>query len=355
MAGMKNNVLSVRGLMKSFNGKPVFSGVDFDVGQREIVAFLGASGEGKTSLLKVIVGLLQPNAGSVAVNGRMLNDMPPEKRPIGMIFQDLTLFPFLTVHENIAFGLRMQGVPRAEQNRRVDFFANTLKIADKLNDYPKTLSHGQQQRVAFARTFILNKAVVLLDEPFSAFDTHLREDMYEVFRVLCEESGSSAILVTHNPVEAMMLSQKIGVLYDSSLLQFDSSLNVFHRPVHTAVAVLLGNKNALSFRRINENTIEHNGKTIYLHDASGQPHETLQKGVFTCHPDFVDVLAPGSRKKNTLKGEIVAVKERGSKRTMIIAVDDARVHANVSPQRKLSVGEQVAVHFPNEHVHIMRA
>ena len=235
-------MLEVENLAVSFDGKTIISDISLRLEQGGIGCLLGPSGCGKTTLLRAIAGFVQPGRGEVRINGRRVSSpaalAPVEQRGVGMVFQDFALFPHLAARDNIAFGL--QDRPLAERQARVDEVVLTLEIADFQHKYPHQLSGGQQQRVAIARALAPRPDILLLDEPFSNMDVELREQVARELRIILKQAGMTAILVTHNQLEAFAMADEIGVIRDGKLLQWDTAFNLYHRPAGRHVADFIG-------------------------------------------------------------------------------------------------------------------
>ncbi|WP_434358442.1 ABC transporter ATP-binding protein [Parasalinivibrio latis] len=234
--------LSIKNLTCRYNGQAVLDNLSLEVERGEIVCLLGASGCGKTTLLKAIAGLLPLDAGKVSVNCRVLNDgkfsEPPEKRNIGMIFQDYALFPHLTVAENIMFG-----ISKWEKNRAKEQVAKMLRLVHLeafAERYPHQLSGGQQQRVAIARALACEPELLLLDEPFSNIDTQVRQELIREIRKIFKSQGVTAIFVTHSREEAFAFSDKLAVMNDGVIEQFGTAPELYYKPSSRFVADFLG-------------------------------------------------------------------------------------------------------------------
>ncbi len=228
--------LDVRQAAKDFGSGPVLDGVDLAVGQGEFVSLLGPSGCGKTTLLRIVAGLAPADSGSVTLDGRELSRLPPHKRDVGVVFQSYALFPHLTVAENIAFGLKAKGAPAAEIAPTVARFLDLVHMAAFADRSVKALSGGQQQRVAVARALAVRPKLLLLDEPFSALDRKLRETMQIELRRLLRELGTTAIFVTHDQDEALIMSDRIAVMNRGRIEQYDTPDTIYRRPA-TAFAL----------------------------------------------------------------------------------------------------------------------
>jgi putative spermidine/putrescine transport system ATP-binding protein/spermidine/putrescine transport system ATP-binding protein len=209
----------------------------------ELVALLGPSGCGKTTSLRMIAGLVQPSDGEIFVNGASITRTPVHRRNIGMLFQSYALFPHLTVAENVAFGLEMRGIRRRSAGLRVKEALDLVQLGHHQNKLPAQLSGGQQQRVALARAFVIEPAMLLLDEPLGALDKSLRESMQVELRLLQRRLGITTVMVTHDQDEAMTLADRIVVMRDGRLEQIGSPVEVYQYPASRFVAGFLGVSN----------------------------------------------------------------------------------------------------------------
>jgi iron(III) transport system ATP-binding protein len=235
-------VLDVTNIAVSYGGKAVVRDVSLELEKGNIGCILGPSGCGKTTLLRATAGFEPLQCGSIAINGlavsTVFDALPPEKRRIGMVFQDYALFPHLTVKENVTFGLR--GIPVARREAIADELMDLMALEKASEVYPHELSGGQQQRVAMARALALEPMLLLMDEPFSNLDVTLREKLSTDIRNILKDRGISALMVTHNQGEAFAMGDVIGVMSEGKLLQWDSAYNLYHRPVNTEVADFVG-------------------------------------------------------------------------------------------------------------------
>lgn len=210
-------MLELRDIAKQWDHRPLLAGVDLRVAAGETVALLGASGSGKSTLLKIVAGLEAPERGQVWLDGREITALPPERRGFALMFQDFALFPHLNVQDNVAFGLVEQGVRQAEARQRARDMLGRFGLAGHATGRVWTLSGGEQQRVALARALITRPRVLLLDEPFSALDADLREQLRSEFRARIAEAGMAAILVTHDEAEAHAMAAHAWTLQDGHL------------------------------------------------------------------------------------------------------------------------------------------
>ena len=214
--------------------------LSLEIGEREFFTFVGPSGCGKTTTLRMIAGLETPTSGRVWFGDSDVTALPPQKRDIAMVFQDIALFPYMTVRDNIGYPLRIAGLPRARVDEKVEKVAATLGLSDKLAQKPGQLSGGQQQRVAIGRAIIKEPKVLLMDEPLSALDARLRVEMRTEILRLHREISATIIYVTHDQIEAMTMSTRVAVMDHGRALQVDAPRALFRRPADMTVATFIG-------------------------------------------------------------------------------------------------------------------
>jgi multiple sugar transport system ATP-binding protein len=233
--------LRLEGLGKTYsNGVRALDAVTLDVGAQELVVLVGPSGCGKTTLLRLIAGLTEATTGVVRLGGKDVTALPPGKRNIAMVFQNYALYPFKTVYENLAFGLRMRGVSGGECDRLVRETAARLQLGDLLQRYPAKLSGGQQQRVALGRALVRRPELFLFDEPLSNLDVHLRRHLRREIKRLQRESATAAIYVTHDQEEAMSLGDRLVVMYGGRVMQVGAPREIYEQPANRFVACFFG-------------------------------------------------------------------------------------------------------------------
>ncbi len=234
--------LELKAVAQRYGQHTVVNGVDFRLEQGSIACLLGPSGCGKTTLLRCIAGFEEVSGGEILIHDESMSRagfrVPPERRRVGMVFQDYALFPHLTVEDNVGFGLR--GVSAAERNQRVESLLTTVGLAGQGRKFPHELSGGQQQRVALARALAPRPELVLLDEPFSNLDVDLRERLSVEVREILKSEGMTAVLVTHDQHEAFAMADEIGVMYEGRIQQWDTPYNLYHRPANRFVADFVG-------------------------------------------------------------------------------------------------------------------
>ncbi|WP_274627767.1 ABC transporter ATP-binding protein [Arvimicrobium flavum] len=242
---MAETFLSIQGVKKAFGNVTVVQDFNLDVGRGEFVSFLGPSGCGKTTVLRMVAGFEEPTAGSIAIGGKDVTRLKPNQRNIGMVFQAYALFPNLTVAQNIAFGLKVAGVGKAETDRRVAEMLELIKLPQFGDRYPYQLSGGQQQRVALARALAPKPKVLLLDEPLSALDAKVRVSLRDEIRAIQRELGITTIFVTHDQEEALSISDRIVVMYGGKAEQVGAPFEIYNRPSTKFVANFVGTLNVL--------------------------------------------------------------------------------------------------------------
>ena len=235
--------IAIRELSKRFGSVRAVDEVDLEIGQGEFFALLGPSGCGKTTLLRMIAGFETPSAGEISLDGQPMTAVPPNRRPVNMVFQNYAIFPHLNVRDNIAYGLRRLKLSRAERNRRVDAALDLIKLQGFENRHAHQLSGGQRQRVALARALVRQPLVLLLDEPLGALDKKLRAQMQIELRALQKKVGITFVFVTHDQEEALSISDRIAVMADGRVLQVDTPSRLYERPASRVVADFIGTIN----------------------------------------------------------------------------------------------------------------
>ncbi len=247
MAGPKVE-LEVRGLTKRYSPQVTVGPLSFEVMEGEFFSLLGPSGCGKTTTLRCIAGFETLSEGAIALGGRRLDDRPPHRRDVGLVFQNYALFPHLTVFDNVAFGLRLRKVDQAAIERRVGQILDLVDLPSLGARYPAQLSGGQQQRVAIARSLVLEPSLLLFDEPLSNLDLKLRIQMRYELRLLQRRLGKTAVYVTHDQTEALALSDRIAVLSQGRIEQIGTPSEIYERPASAFVADFIGSSNVLRAR-----------------------------------------------------------------------------------------------------------
>ncbi|MEU5436942.1 ABC transporter ATP-binding protein [Streptomyces sp. NPDC020719] len=254
--------LTIRGLRRTFGSAVALDGLDLDVAPGELLALLGPSGCGKTTALRVLAGFERPDAGQVLLDGEDIVPVPANRRDTGMVFQSYSLFPHLTVAENVAFGMRMRKVPAAERRSRAAELLELVGLPEHGGRFAHQLSGGQQQRVALARALALRPRLLLLDEPLSALDAKVRVSLREEIRRLQLELGITTVFVTHDQEEALSMADRVAVMRGGRLEQCASPAELYDRPATPFVASFIGTMNRIPGRPAADGRAEVLGVTL---------------------------------------------------------------------------------------------
>ena len=235
----------IRDLVKKFDQTVAVKNLNISIERGELVSLLGPSGCGKTTLLRMIAGFENQTKGDIFVRDRLINDVPPQKRNIGIVFQDYAIFPTMTVHDNVAYGLKIKKLDKVSVAKKVDEYLRIVGLTGYEKRMPSQLSGGQQQRVALARALIINPVVLLLDEPLSNLDAALRLRIRKEIRKIQQQLGITAVFVTHDQEEAMSISDKIFVMRKGELMQAGTPQDIYMNPSNDFVASFIGRSNVL--------------------------------------------------------------------------------------------------------------
>jgi len=350
---MESPVLELRSVEQRYGAHVVVRAVSFALERSAIGCILGPSGCGKTTLLRGIAGFEPVSAGEIRINGEVATRpdyrLEPERRRIGMVFQDYALFPHLSVRDNLRFGLR--GVSRRDAEARVAELGALVGIGAALDKFPHELSGGQQQRTALARALAPRPELLLLDEPFSNLDVDLRERLSLEVREILKASGTTAVLVTHDQHEAFAIADEIGILHEGRIQQWDSAYNLYHRPVNRFVADFVGQGVFLPAKVLNPGSVE-----IELGVLAGEiPHE-CRVGCDACgrgcsaeillRPDDVvhDDASP-------MQAEVVHKAFRGAEILYTLRLESGqKVLALVPSHHNHALGERIGIRLDVDHV-----
>lgn len=328
--GGRQTRLELDGIAASYGGGRVLHGLSLDAEPGELIALLGPSGCGKTTALKVIAGLLAPEAGEVRFNGRSVNRTPAERREAAMVFQKPLLFPHLTVAENVAFGLRMRRTPASEARRRIAEALELVRLEGLERRLPRELSGGQEQRAALARAIVTEPRVLLLDEPFSALDERLRGEMRVLVRRLQRELRITAVFVTHDQEEASEMADRLGLLLGGTIEQFGPPRDFYAAP-----------RTAEAARFFGWQLIAHNGRTVGFRPETASITRFAEKAGG----------APVSG--GSLEGSIEAVIDRGTRIRYDVRTPQGQgftVETAAGGEPPLSAGERVRVDLRHDGV-----
>jgi len=340
----KNDYLQIREVFKVYGGGGGVRSVSVGVGRGDMLVLLGPSGCGKTTLLRAIAGLAEVDSGTVSVGGDDITRAPTHRRNVGMVFQTWALFPHMTVAKNVGYGLRMQGVDRAEIDERVATALAMVRMDQFADRKPKQLSGGQQQRVALARAIVTQPRVLLLDEPLSSLDYRIRVSLRSELRRLQKSLGVTGVYVTHDYSEALALGDRIAVMRDGVIVELGTPREIFVRPRHRYTAEFLNVGNLLQCRQVDASDdvvrVEVLGQTISLErdGATTGPVEWL------CLPHrAARIGGPGQR----LTGRLSEVEYEAGGAVCTVMLDDAGVeivcHQELDADTTLEVGGSVQV------------
>lgn len=235
--------LIISGLTKKFSKNEGIENINISVKEKELLTLLGPSGCGKTTLMRAIGGFNKIDTGKIVLDGREIQDLPPEQRPTGMVFQSYNLWPHMTVFENMAFGLQIRNYPKNQMKEEIQAMLKLVRMDGSEKKYPSRLSGGQQQRIAIARSLALKPSLLLLDEPFSALDAKIRGQMREELKRIQREAGLTVIFVTHDQEEAMAISDRIAIMKSGSIEQIGNPDEIYENPKTRFVAEFIGEMN----------------------------------------------------------------------------------------------------------------
>lgn len=240
---MKGSAVGIKGIQKSFGDFKALNDVNLEIKKGEFFSLLGPSGCGKTTLLRMIAGFETPDKGEIMLDSKVINKLPPNKRPVNTIFQTYALFPHLNVFENVAFSLRLKGFNEKEIKEKVIQNLELVKLTEHINKLPSQMSGGQKQRVSIARALVNEPSVLLLDEPLSALDAKLRQHMLIELDTIHDKVGITFIFVTHDQSEALSVSDRIAVMKDGDVLQVGTPFEIYESPANSFVADFIGETN----------------------------------------------------------------------------------------------------------------
>jgi iron(III) transport system ATP-binding protein len=327
--------LSLRNITKRFGGVMALNDVSLDIAEGEFVCFLGPSGCGKTTLLRVIAGLETPDAGEVAQNGASLLGVPARLRNFGIVFQSYSLFPNMTVGRNIGYGLECRKWPKDAMGPRIDEVLTLVHLRDQAEKYPHQLSGGQQQRVALARALAPKPTVLLLDEPLSALDAKVREELRAEIKDLQTALRVTTVMVTHDQHEAMEMADRIVVMNAGVIEQVGGAVDLYDQPVNRFVAEFIGRMNLVRLSM---------AKLPVLAD-DGDPYIGIR-------PEHIELSDAATPETETLVGRIEKCVFLGSFTRITLNVDEKRLVLELRGRRTdLLIGTTVAVRIPAAAIH----
>ncbi|MFL6072279.1 MAG: ABC transporter ATP-binding protein [Mycobacteriales bacterium] len=320
----------------SLGGWRVIEPLDLEVATGELVCLLGPSGCGKTTTLRIIGGFLAPTSGQVLIDGRDCTGLPPERRPTAMVFQSYALWPHLSVEQNIAFGLRVRKLPKAEIRRRVDEVLTLVDLTEVRLRRPNAISGGQAQRVALARALVLEPSVLLLDEPLSNLDAKLRVRVREDIREIQQKLGITTVFVTHDQDEALSIADRVAVMNAGRIEQYAPPGEVYRRPATPFVAEFVGTMNLFDGRAAGD-TVSNDGVTVPCLTRCAAVDGPVRIGV---RPEDVRLSEAG------VPAEVVRAVPRGHFTELLLAVGTWRLRAFLGATADIpAAGERVGIAF----------
>lgn len=342
---MTKPLLSISNVDKHFGTLKAVDSVNLDIEENEFFALLGASGSGKTTLLRMLAGFEMPTGGAIYLDGRDVSAMPPNRRPVNLMFQSYALFPHMTVAQNIAYGLEMEKLPRREIETRVDEMLGVIQLSHLARRKPDQLSGGQRQRVALARALIKRPRLLLLDEPLGALDKKLRGEMQLELKRIQHEFGITFIVVTHDQEEALVMADRIAILKDGRLLQCGPPQEIYEHPQSRFAADFIGVMNFLPVRVSQGRLLTQTGVPIMAEIPAGLAEGA--EAVAAVRPERLHLGRQDS--DNSLSGTVSAMAYHGLDLQLHLATPMSpqpvmvRLTADTAESWPLSIGDEVTV------------
>jgi iron(III) transport system ATP-binding protein len=343
--------LQLKNLTKVFGTLVAVSSVSLEIQEGEFVCFLGPSGCGKTTILRMITGFETPTSGEIVYDEKVINELVPQKREFGIVFQSYALFPNMTVSENIAFGLKMRRMPRERINNRVDEILNLIGLRDWRKNYPAQLSGGQQQRVALGRALAPNPTVLLLDEPLSALDAKIRVRLRAVIKRLQQELGITMVYVTHDQEEALSIADRVVVMEEGVFKQVGTPMEIYKNPQSSFVADFVGTSNFFDGTREN-GTVQVEGIQFVVPHVKALASDKL---ILSIRPEKIEIFNPQKaphdlEPSNIVRGKIEVFTFLGAVVRMLVSNANGEVIVDMVEkefeQRQLNRGDEVDMYFP---------
>jgi spermidine/putrescine transport system ATP-binding protein len=355
--GSERGAVELTDVTKRFGTMVAVDRLNLQVEPGEFLSLLGPSGCGKTTTLRMLAGFEQPDEGFIRISGNYVQGIPPYKRDVNTVFQAYALFPHMTVAENVAYGLRQKGVPKAEISTRVAEALDMVKMTKLAERRPRQMSGGQQQRVALARALVNRPSVLLLDEPLGALDRKLREEMQIELKLLQTELGITFIFVTHDQEEAMSMSDRIAIMLDGHIEQLGDPETVYERPVSAFVAGFIGRNNFWRGVVRHEGVVADDG-TVFV---ATRPEEEIVQGddaLVAVRPETfkIHTADPGSH-TNMLAGTVGAVAHFGDALQYVIRTStrDVLVLSPRSGAPRLAAGDQAWLTWSSDDIYLFSA
>lgn len=344
---MNNNIMEFRHVSQQFGDNVVLRDIDFAIEAGKFYTLLGPSGSGKTTILRLIAGFDQPTSGEIYFDGHQINDVPANRRQVNTVFQDYALFPHMNVAENVAFGLQIKGVKKAELDQRVQEALHLVQLDGYGPREITAMSGGQRQRVAIARAIVNQPKLLLLDEALSALDHKLRVEMQTELRQLQRQLGITFIFVTHDQEEALAMSDQIMIINDGTIQQSGTPVDIYDEPLNHFVADFIGESNIVPGVMKADYLVTIDGQDFECVDAGMRPNERVEVVI---RPEDLDITTADQGKLTvTVDTQLF----RGV--DYQITAHDQRNHEwKINSIHKTTVGAQVGLAFDPEDIHVMR-
>ena len=341
--------VQLKSVRKDFGSFTAISHIDLDIKSGELVALLGPSGCGKTTTLRMIAGLEVPSDGQICFDGQDVSEVAVQKRNVGMVFQRYALFPHMTVEKNVMFGLKVRGTEKAEIEKRLTEILDVVQLQEIRHRFPAQLSGGQMQRVAIARTLITNPSVLMMDEPLANLDTKLRGEMRRFIRELQQRLGITTIFVTHDQIEAMELADRVAVIFDGNLAQYDAPDMLYKHPNSIEIADFMGATNVFEASvQGTTATAAFGALTLQDQAADGQAHVMLRGEAIDLHLEEV------TNKPNIIIGRIIAREFFGANITYSVECAGETIQVTEQSRRTVEIGQQVWLTIPPERIWVIQ-
>ncbi len=339
--------LRIEGLAKRFGDFVAVKDFHLDVHRGEFVSLLGPSGCGKTTTLQMIAGFLDPSQGRIVLDGKDITQLRPEQRGMGVVFQSYALFPHMTVEQNISFGLEMRKLSRDVMQKRIQDALALVRLHGLGARYPRELSGGQRQRVAIARALAIQPEVLLLDEPMSNLDAKLRQEMHVEMRAIQRQLGITTILVTHDQVEAMTMSDRIAVMHNGQIAQVDSPQQIYDKPTCDFASVFLGKTNRFEGQAQSRETVKIGDMVL----GAPSPVDSGPVVVYL-RPERIEVAPAG---QGGLPGTIKTLLFLGSQWVVNVSTGLGDIHISLPNARRAALheGDEVSLNWSLEDVRVL--
>lgn len=325
--------------------------MNLDIPSGRLVAFLGPSGCGKTTTLKMIAGLIHPTSGDITFDDVSVQPIPTERRGAVMVFQNYLLFPYMNIGQNVGFGLKMRGVDKKTIEQKVQAMLDLVKLPNITTRSPRQLSGGQQQRVALARALITEPKVLLLDEPLSNLDAHLRDEMRELILSIQRDLGVTTIFVTHDQEEAVLLADQIALIFDGVLQQYATPDAFYRQPISERAARFFGGVNFIAGKRSGSQITTAFGDFSY--STSGAEHSPQGDILMTIRPE--QIVLNAQSEQNCLEGRVRSRIYVGTYTRYKIMIGDTEIEATrpADTITSLNEGDSVRVHLPPDRIWVV--